>query len=68
MAFPTAKLSDFGKVQATHYAQLWSEESQLVRLRKLYCYKHELPRVPAHQIEGIDTKKRLPKWYDVQRT
>ena len=45
MSFPSAKMADFGDISNRQANLLGSEVTQLIRLRKLFCFKHELPRI-----------------------
>ena len=52
----------------TYLPILGSEGAILSRMRKLFQFKNELPRVHAKYLAGdLSTKQRLPKWQEMKR-
>ena len=69
-AYPVdSHLDSYGPpVVQTYVHLLGSEGAILTRLRKLFHFKNELPRVHAKYIKGSsDSKLRLPKWQEIKR-
>lgn len=74
-AYPVDRgLDQYGaKVVNTYLPLLGSEGTVLARLRKLFMFKHELPRVMPKYVKNSNQpkingcKNRLPKWQELKK-